>query len=70
MNDETKRRLGALALGFALTASPGGTADPAPAPCGRAENRQFDFWVGEWDVQDPKGNRRGRTPSRASWEDV
>ena len=60
MNDQTKRRLGALALGFALTASPGGTADPAPAPCGKAENRQFDFWVGEWDVLNPKGDPAGQ----------
>ena len=21
-----------------------------PAPCADAEHRQFDFWVGQWDV--------------------
>jgi hypothetical protein len=29
-------------------------------PCAAApENRQFDFWVGEWDVQNPKGQPAG-----------
>jgi tetratricopeptide (TPR) repeat protein len=26
------------------------------APCRSPEYRQFDFWVGDWDVQDPAGN--------------
>lgn len=25
-------------------------ADPKPAPCSSAQHRQFDFWVGSWDV--------------------
>ena len=30
------------------------------APCQGAElNRQFDFWVGEWDVQTPQGQHAG-----------
>lgn len=30
------------------------------APCQSAElNRQFDFWVGEWDVQTPQGQHAG-----------
>jgi len=40
-------------------------ASPAPAPsapthgCRDADHRQFDFWVGEWDVYNPKGARAG-----------
>lgn len=30
------------------------------APCDHAEvNQQFDFWVGEWDVQTPQGQHAG-----------
>ena len=27
----------------------------APAPCSAVERRQFDFWLGEWEVRNPKG---------------
>jgi len=30
------------------------TPGNAPAPCGSAEYRQFDFWVGRWDVYPKK----------------
>jgi hypothetical protein len=39
-------------------ANPPAAAAPPPAPqkpCADAENRQFDFWVGEWDVSNPAG---------------
>ena len=29
-------------------------------PCGGAEYRQFDFWLGEWDVFNPAGQKIGR----------
>lgn len=29
-------------------------------PCGGAEYRQFDFWLGEWDVYNPAGQKIGR----------
>ena len=29
------------------------------APCSSAAHRQFDFWVGEWEVQTPKGTAAG-----------
>ena len=33
---------------------------PPPSPCKtRPEHRQFDFWVGEWDVINPRGQRAG-----------
>lgn len=28
--------------------------------CDEPERRQFDFWLGEWDVHDPEGNLAGR----------
>lgn len=31
------------------------SAAPVLAPCTAAEYRQFDFWVGNWDVKDPAG---------------
>ena len=40
-----------LALAFAVPAfaqSPG-------QPCGAPEHRQFDFWIGEWDVRNAAG---------------
>lgn len=32
---------------------------PGPASCSAPEYRQFDFWVGSWEVYGPKGNRVG-----------
>lgn len=32
----------------------------AAAPCRAPEYRQFDFWVGDWEVHDPSGNVVGR----------
>jgi Protein of unknown function (DUF1579) len=34
-------------------------APTTPAPCTRPEHRQFDFWVGEWDVTGRNGNPAG-----------
>lgn len=31
----------------------------AQKPCGRPEFRQFDFWLGEWEVFGLKGNKAG-----------
>jgi hypothetical protein len=44
---------GLLLLGFLLTQS------PPPNPCSSPEYRQFDFWVGEWVVYNPKGQQVG-----------
>jgi hypothetical protein len=33
---------------------------PAPPPCTTAEHRQFDFWLGDWEVRDPDGKVVGR----------
>ena len=32
---------------------------PTAKPCSGVEYRQFDFWVGDWDVRDKKGNLEG-----------
>ena len=55
------------ALAALLFILPTGTATmsyaedlPAPvAACASAEHRQFDFWLGEWDVTDPTGKALG-----------
>ena len=31
----------------------------APPPCASVEHRQFDFWVGEWEVTQPDGTLAG-----------
>jgi hypothetical protein len=59
MNGKVRRPLGAFVLGTCSLAAPSGAAEKAPPPCAKAEHRQFDFWVGEWEVEDPKGNRVG-----------
>ncbi|HST01619.1 MAG TPA: hypothetical protein VLJ84_08160 [Usitatibacter sp.] len=42
-------------LGLSL----GAVAQNAPAPCSAPESRQFDFWIGDWDVYVPSGKRAG-----------
>jgi hypothetical protein len=42
----------------ALPASSTAQSTPPPA-CERPEHRQFDFWIGEWDVTLPNGNKAG-----------
>jgi hypothetical protein len=32
---------------------------PGPTPCAAPEYRQFDFWVGVWEVRDPEGALAG-----------
>jgi hypothetical protein len=50
-------------LTFPLPDPPEQGAEPKPAeqaapkPCQRPEVRQFDFWVGEWDLTWPDGGR-------------
>jgi hypothetical protein len=64
------RSIRCLALGllvFAMTDVPAQTPSPAPPSCADAAHRQFDFWVGSWDVTGPKGETiigRSRVESR------
>lgn len=41
-------------------------AAPKPASCSAPEYRQFDFWVGEWDVWTEKIKAKGGQPARSS----
>ncbi len=40
----------ALLLPIALQTATPATPPPPPTPCASAEHRQFDFWVGSWEV--------------------
>jgi Spy/CpxP family protein refolding chaperone len=40
-------------------ATPPAPAAPAPPRCDTPEHRQFDFWIGDWDVTNPAGARAG-----------
>jgi len=43
-----------------LLSSYGSYAQNAPKPCTTdSRYREFDFWAGEWDVKNPKGQRVG-----------
>jgi hypothetical protein len=61
------RRSGAVVLAALLLAvaarAAAQTAPPPPAakPCQAAEHRQFDFWVGRWDVFVPSGKKAGES---------
>jgi hypothetical protein len=53
-----------LAAGAALAAKP--KTEPAPrpqtfkaGPCDNAKCREFDFWIGEWEVYTPEGEVAG-----------
>jgi hypothetical protein len=50
-----------LALFASLSLSAGAqTNAPPPSPCkSKPEYRQFDFWIGEWDVLNPQGQPAG-----------
>jgi hypothetical protein len=53
--------LSILAASALLAASAHAQSAPpaAPKPCSGPEFRQFDFWVGDWDVQTPDGKLAG-----------
>ena len=48
-----------LLLVCASAQSLAAAAQTAPPCKARPEYRQFDFWVGEWDVQNPQGQTAG-----------
>jgi hypothetical protein len=37
---------------------------PTPRPCSAPEHRQFDFWLGEWQVTGPSGKVAGTNSIR------
>lgn len=50
--------LAILAMFSTLSAQTPPPAPPAP-PAPPTESRQFDFWIGEWEVFGPKGKKQG-----------
>ena len=58
--------LGAGMPGIARSQAP---TVKAPPPCAASEHRQFDFWLGAWEVGDPKGKPLGRSRVEAILDD-
>ena len=48
-----------LFAALVLTLSPVQAAAPPPRPCSAPLHRQFDFWIGAWDVVGPAGKFAG-----------
>jgi hypothetical protein len=49
-----------MLLGFAFLSLAASVSPAVPAvQCGAPENRQFDFWVGDWQVHRPDGSFAG-----------
>lgn len=59
--------LAALCLGQALAQETAGADPPTPKarPCSAPEYRQFDFWVGEWDVMPVRPKDPNRPPAHS-----
>jgi len=49
------------ALLLCAAAGAAGAAQPTPPtpPCSDPPSRQFDFWIGDWDVKTPDGKQAG-----------
>jgi len=54
----------ALTLG-ATSAGADDSKPPTKPPCSAPEHRQFDFWLGEWEVRYPAGKVVGRNVLRS-----
>lgn len=54
-----------IALAIILVPAAALAQTPAPAPalpkCDAPEHRQFDFWIGEWEAFNPKGQPAGKS---------
>ncbi len=48
-----------LVLTFPTKADNMKPVDQSTSPCASQENRQFDFWLGNWEVEDPTGKHVG-----------
>ncbi|UCD24243.1 MAG: hypothetical protein JSW51_14670 [Gemmatimonadota bacterium] len=49
------------AAGIATVAQAQADSTDQPKPCSAPEYRQFDFWIGEWDVTNPQGQPAGNS---------
>lgn len=59
----SKRVRAASVLVFCVIAGSAAASAQTPPPkpgCDRPEHRQFDFWIGDWDVTTPDGKPAGR----------
>jgi hypothetical protein len=53
-------RFGILAALMSLSPATVQGQQPPAQPCADAAFRQFDFWIGEWEVRDASGQTAGR----------
>lgn len=53
-------------LAVLLPGAASAQAAPATPPCQSPEYRQFDFWIGEWDVFNPAGQKVGQNTIRSA----
>ena len=56
--------LAALICGASSPVPARAQAPAVPKPCAAAEHRQFDFWLGEWEVRTPNGKLAGANTIR------
>jgi hypothetical protein len=47
--------LAVLLVAARVAAAQSPAPSPSPVPCRAPEYRQFDFWLGDWNVHDPSG---------------
>jgi hypothetical protein len=60
-------RVALLAVVAVVAAVAASAHAQTPPACSAAEHRQFDFWLGEWDVKNAAGKEAGpATASRRS----
>jgi hypothetical protein len=52
-------RLSLIAIALLVVPAFAQDAKPAAAPCATPEYREFDFWIGDWDVRGPAGKLVG-----------
>ena len=48
-----------IVISMLLLLSPAFAEDAPPPPCSDPAHRQFDFWIGSWEVHDADGKRQG-----------
>lgn len=51
----------AVPISTPAAAETAASAGSAKAPCDSAQNRQFDFWLGQWEVTNPAGKLAGHS---------
>lgn len=50
-----KLLLGAVLFALPLSVAAQEAKPPKPKPCSTEQYRHFDFWIGQWEVKNPKG---------------